>query len=286
MLLRNLRLPCDCQGGEPPLVNGSLGTVVGWATCNDSEKQEVLQTTQIENHVESTEKGEQSNVASCPVVEFKKGYRFEVKPQAFTGEISGVGTYSRTQIPLRLAWALTVHKSQGCTLDEGICDLTGAFEDGQVYVALSRFRTLDCVQVRGLPGAIRVNRAALDFHQTLESATCRGQKNELQHDTLGQHHIVAHTDDPQHGLSGPNSQEELKEAKESRQHPQIANCAQMCATPCALSEKNYNEACAAVAVQCTSQMETFVSHKATNVDSNIIQAKWFFEPVVIDVDSE
>ena len=50
-----------------------------------------------------------------------------------------------TQFPIRLAWALTIHKSQGITLTRGCIDLgrRGAWEAGQVYVALSRIRSID-----------------------------------------------------------------------------------------------------------------------------------------------
>ncbi|MBI1268741.1 MAG: AAA family ATPase [Cryomorphaceae bacterium] len=60
-----------------------------------------------------------------------------------TNEIESVVAGSFSHFPLKLAWAITVHKSQGLTFEKAIVDVEGAFSAGQVYVALSRLRSLD-----------------------------------------------------------------------------------------------------------------------------------------------
>jgi len=72
------------------------------------------------------------------------------------------------QIPLNLAWAITAHKSQGMTLDEAICDLDGAFVEGQIYVALSRVKSLDGLFIETINyNLIRAKKEALEFYENL-----------------------------------------------------------------------------------------------------------------------
>lgn len=77
---------------------------------------------------------------------------------------------TRTQIPLILAWAQTIHKSQGSTLDYCVADVgPDIFTDGQAYVALSRARGWDSLLLKNfVPSSIRVNKEALEYVHELE----------------------------------------------------------------------------------------------------------------------
>lgn len=87
-----------------------------------------------------------------PVVRTLNGRRIEAEPMEWSVNDGGKVLARITQIPLRLAWAMTIHKSQGMTLDAAAIDLSQAFEYGQGYVALSRVRTLAHLRLLGLNG--------------------------------------------------------------------------------------------------------------------------------------
>lgn len=85
-----------------------------------------------------------------PIIKTDAGEEILVEPMSWQVEDEGKIKAEITQVPLRLAWAITVHKSQGVTLDSAIIDLSGAFTFGQGYVALSRVRTMEGIHLVGM----------------------------------------------------------------------------------------------------------------------------------------
>ena len=84
----------------------------------------------------------QPNDPYFPIVCFENGQIGTVGPTKFTVEVLE-GVAVRMQLPLSLAWALTVHKCQGLSLESATMELSRCFTDGQVYVALSRVKTIE-----------------------------------------------------------------------------------------------------------------------------------------------
>lgn len=85
-----------------------------------------------------------------PIVEFKSGRVVSMQPDTWELRDGEKKRASITQIPLRLAWAITVHKSQGMTLDAARIDLRKAFVDGMGYVALSRVKNIENLFLVGI----------------------------------------------------------------------------------------------------------------------------------------
>lgn len=85
-----------------------------------------------------------------PVIETSDGREIKIVPQSWSVMEDDKMLAEITQVPLRLAWAITVHKSQGMSLDAAEIDLRNAFTYGQGYVALSRVRSLTGMKIIGL----------------------------------------------------------------------------------------------------------------------------------------
>jgi len=122
------------------LVNGSRGVVVGF--CPSTE---------------------------LPIVEFVNGVKKPIGHH--TWPIEDYEFISRSQIPLKLAYAVTIHKSQGATLDSALVDIgTGNFEFGQAYVALSRARSLEALYVYDFdPTAFKAHPKVKTFYSELQT---------------------------------------------------------------------------------------------------------------------
>ena len=102
-----------------------------------------------------------------PIVKFNNGKIMTMTRHIWTSEkIPGIGV---SQIPLILAWALTIHKSQGATLDVAEIDVgSGIFECGQTYVALSRVKSLEGLYLKSFDvSKIKINKKVKDYYESL-----------------------------------------------------------------------------------------------------------------------
>jgi len=103
-----------------------------------------------------------------PIVETFSGSKIIAEPERWVIEDDGMVIASVSQVPLRLAWAITVHKSQGMSLDCAEIDLSRTFEFGMGYVALSRVRTLAGMKLLGMNQlALQVDQKAMDLDKIL-----------------------------------------------------------------------------------------------------------------------
>jgi len=110
-----------------------------------------------------------------PIVEFRNGRMVTMAPETWELRDGDKKRASISQIPLRLAWAITVHKSQGMTLDAARIDLRKAFVEGMGYVALSRVKNLNNLYLHG------INRMALQVSedaQQIDSSLRRRASND------------------------------------------------------------------------------------------------------------
>ncbi len=109
------------------------------------------------------------DLGGMPIVKTLAGRTIVATPEKWSIEEDEKSLASISQVPLRLAWAITIHKSQGMTLDMVEMDLSKSFEYGMGYVALSRVRTLDGIKLLGINDiALEVNPRVYEFDKVLK----------------------------------------------------------------------------------------------------------------------
>jgi ATP-dependent DNA helicase PIF1 len=168
VLLTNLDL-------ESGLCNGSQGLIAGWEKYDPikmpsarwSKNEEpgpgmkfsgdhaLTKEIQVTNFI----KDDATEVKAWPKVRFLNGVVRTIYADCSISEVGERAPYSllmRTQIPLAPAWAMTIHKSQGMTLNQVIVYLSKAWEEGQVYVALSRATSLEGLKIDGSAAGLKV----------------------------------------------------------------------------------------------------------------------------------
>ena len=120
---------CTKNNQKERFVNGTLGLIIGF-----------------------------EEFSGYPIIKTRNGKNIVIAPMDWVVEENGKIRAQITQVPLRLAWAITVHKSQGMSMDAAVMDLSQVFEFGQGYVALSRVRRLSGLYLLG------INERALKVH--------------------------------------------------------------------------------------------------------------------------
>lgn len=141
VLKKGALVMCIKNNAEKRYANGTLGTV------EDFEKN-----------------------THYPIVKLLNGRTITMTPETWELRDGTKKRASITQIPLRLAWAITVHKSQGMTLDAARVDLRKAFVEGMGYVALSRVRNLQNLSLVGINRmALQISPEALEIDKHLRT---------------------------------------------------------------------------------------------------------------------
>ena len=159
-LKKGARVMCVKNNFEKGYVNGTLGVIV---SCGH---------------------GVDPVIRAAATPDFPEGRLLTIELATWQIEDDGKVLAEIHQYPLRLAWAITVHKSQGMSLDAIEVDLSRSFEAGMGYVALSRVRTLAGLRILGLnQHALKVNHEVLEYDHHLRELSAKAES------------IITHTDE-------------------------------------------------------------------------------------------
>ncbi|KAH0602822.1 uncharacterized protein H6S33_008472 [Morchella sextelata] len=168
MLIKNI---------DDSLVNGSLGRVVGFMSEKTFDMaHDDPDSLTLENPARDQPLSTNTTADTWPLVEFAlpdgTSRQLLVQPEVWKVELpSGEVQASRTQVPLILAWALSIHKAQGQTLERVKVDLGRVFEKGQAYVALSRATCQEGLEVLRFDARkVMAHEKVREFYKSLYSA--------------------------------------------------------------------------------------------------------------------
>ncbi|KAF5602712.1 atp-dependent dna helicase pif1 [Fusarium subglutinans] len=176
-----LKVNLDTEKG---LVNGSQGIVVGWEPYDpeklpNTKKATLLNIDVLAGHHADwrarkiRQYAERRGIRRWPIVRFNNGITRPMYPSIVVNTLGATEPYSvlyRTQLPLVLAWAVSIHKSQGMTLTHVTTDLGQAWEQALKYVALSRVTSLDGLAILK-PGGWKKRQSCKDSLAVVESSS-------------------------------------------------------------------------------------------------------------------
>ncbi len=151
-LKKGARVMCVKNNFEAGYVNGTLGVVVSCGYGLDPV------------------------IHTAPTPDHSQGRRITIEQATWTIDDDGHMLAEVKQYPLRLAWAITVHKSQGMSLDAVEVDLSKSFEPGMGYVALSRVRSFDGLKILGINEmALRIHPEVLEYDKHLRQLSSQAE---------------------------------------------------------------------------------------------------------------
>ena len=163
-------------------------------------------------------------IKEFPYVHFSNGKR-DIRPQPFEKEYKKVGTATRWQIPLTLAWAISIHKSQGMTIEWLQVNLMDCFAIGQCYVACSRGKCLNSMSVRNFkPTEVKISEKVKTFYNNVKSGKPYSGKTWL--DTIEEFDKVAKRD--------------IKKLRTMKQHYNNTKPCSKCGKMCVVSQIKTN----------------------------------------------
>ncbi len=166
-------------------MNGTLGVVVDFEKDDEGDLFPMVQLLDKRKIMATPEMWTINNEKGTPLVQFE-------------------------QVPLRLAWAITVHKSQGMTLEAAEIDLSKTFEAGQGYVALSRLKSLDGLKLLG------INRMAIEVDSLASKADVRFQELSEDADKLSEEELQKEWELHINRRGGTTNEKELRKIKSKK----------------------------------------------------------------------